>query len=649
MCGFAGGLLRESKLFHDSRLLERMGAVLAHRGPDDNGSVTAGPCGLVHRRLSIIDLSQSGHQPMSNEDESIWIAYNGEVYNFRELRRQYNLDANGHIFKSGTDTEVLIHLYETLGEDFLKELNGMYSLALWDSRKRKLLLARDPFGVKPLFYVTVKDGFWFASEIKALLEVDGVERKPSLEALYHFLSYNYVPDALTPFENIHELLPGRAMSIEWESGRKKEWRFFDFDYTEDKTISSEFALSHSRELLEKAVERTLISDVPVGVMLSGGMDSSALTALMARARGDSDFHTFSLGFEDRTFDESDYAEIVAKAAGTHHHRIMVTPDRVADLLPRYLAHIDEPYGDGSAIPTWLLAEKASSLVTVLLSGEAGDEVYSGYDTHAAYKARKLYRKAVPRFLRQSIVGNLVKRLPVSHRKLSFEFKAKRFTEGAELDMPASHFFWRVVLSDDAKREVLRDSERFDYFTDSAQYFSNIFGSCRTDSDLNKLLCIDTSCHLPHDLMIKNDRMTMAHSIEARVPFTDVELFRFLARVPEKLKFPGTKKKFLLRESMRGILPDCIINKKKVGLEMPYSRWIREDLREITMEYLNPSRLNATGLFNAAGVEKLRQQHDRLEMDHGRALWGILNYMMWYDMYISTADYKSYINPGVVRS
>ncbi len=649
MCGFAGGLLLNPQQFHSSGLLERMGAVLAHRGPDDNGSVIQGPCGFVHRRLSIIDLSRSGHQPMSNEDESIWIAYNGEVYNFRELRRQYNLDADGHIFKSGTDTEVLIHLYETLGEDFLKELNGMYSLALWDGRKGKLILARDPFGIKPLFYTTTGEGFWFASEIKALLEVDGVERKPSLEALYHFLSYDYVPDALTPFENIHELLPGRAISIDRESGKRKEWRFFDFDYTEDKTISSEFALVHSRELLEKAVERTLISDVPVGVMLSGGMDSSALTALMAKARGDSDFHTFSLGFEDKSFDESDYAEIVAEAVGTHHHRIIVTPDRVAGLLPRYLAHIDEPYGDGSAIPTWLLAEKASSLVTVLLSGEAGDEVYSGYDTHAAFKARKLYRKTVPGFIRQSLIRNLVRRLPVSHKKLSFEFKAKRFTEGAELDMPASHFFWRVVLSDDARREVLRNPERFDGFHDSSQFFSDIFEACKTDSDLNRLLCIDTSCHLPHDLMIKNDRMTMAHSIEARVPFTDVELFRFLAKVPAKLKFPGMQKKYLLRNSMKGILPDCIIKKKKVGLEMPYSKWIREELKEITMEYLSPTRLNATGLFNAEGVQKLWMQHDRQEKDHGRALWGILNYMMWYEMYISTSDYKSYINPGVVRS
>lgn len=648
MCGFAGGLLFDSQQSHDPGLLERMGKVLAHRGPDDNGTVVHGPCGLVHRRLSIIDLSRSGRQPMSNEDESIWIAYNGEVYNFRELRKQYNLDAEGHTFLSRTDTEVLIHLYEAMGESFLNVLNGMYSIALWDGRKRQLLLARDPFGIKPLFYTTTQEGFWFASEIKALLEVDGVEREPSLQALYHFLSFDYVPGSLTPFENIHELLPGRAMWIDWETEVRSEWRFFDFDYTEDKSISSEFACSHSRELLQKAVERTLISDVPVGVMLSGGMDSSVLTALMSLVRGNSDFHTFSLGFEDGSFDESGYAEIVAKAVGTHHHRIEVTPDKVADLLPRYLAHIDEPYGDGSAIPTWLLAERASSLVTVLLSGEGGDEVYSGYDTHAACKVRKLYRKTVPRFIRQGVIRNLVERLPVSHRKLSFEFKTKRFTEGAELDTPGSHYFWRVVLSADAKRKVLSNFDRFARFPDSSSFFRDVYKNCSTESEINRLLCVDTSCHLPHDLMIKNDRMTMAHSIEARVPYTDVELFRFLARVPVKHKFPGMRKKHLLKNSMKDLLPACIIKKKKVGLEIPYSRWLREELKEIAMEYLSPSRLTSTGLFNAAGVEKLWLQHDRREMDHGRALWGILNYMMWHEMYVSTTNYKSYTNSGVIR-
>jgi asparagine synthase (glutamine-hydrolysing) len=647
MCGFAGGLLFPPEEFQDTEMLNRMGSVIAHRGPDNQGLTVKGPCGFVHRRLSIIDLSSRGNQPMSNENGSVWIVYNGEVYNFRELRKRYNLDSRGHVFRSATDTEVLVHLYEEMGEDFLKELNGMYSIALWDDARKKLLLARDPFGIKPLFYTSMNGGFWFASEIKSLLEVEGVQRKPSMEALYHYLSYNYVPDSLTPFSDIHELLPGRAMWVDWETGRKQEHCFFSYDYTEDTTVTSEYAAARSRELLERAVERRLVADVPVGVMLSGGMDSSALTALMAEIRGRSNFHTFSIGFNDSSFDESEYAKTVADSVGTVHHSIQVTPGAVADLLPGYLAHIDEPYGDGSAIPTWLLAEEASKHVTVLLSGEAGDEVYSGYDTHAAYKVRKLYRKIAPSFVRHGIDG-IVSRLPVSHRKLSFEFKAKRFVRGAEYDVPESHFFWRVVLSEDAKHQVLGAPGRFSEFRESSHYFSDIYSSCKTRSDLNKLLCIDTQCHLPHDLMIKNDRMTMAHSIEARVPFTDVELFRFLASVPAGVKFPGMRRKHLLRHSMKDLLPESIVNKKKVGLEMPYSRWLRNELRDIAMEYLKPSRLNSTGLFNGAGVERLWLQHDRHEVDHGRALWGILNYMMWHDLYIASANYKNYINPGVVR-
>lgn len=655
MCGFAGGLPFDSNSSNDraadpfEALLHRMGEVIRHRGPDDSGCEVLGPCGLVHRRLSVIDLSRSGRQPMCNADQSVWIVYNGEVYNFRELRTRFALDSKGYRFRSSTDTEVILHLYEELGDRFLEELNGMYSLAIWDGRKKKLLLARDPFGIKPLFYTETTKGFWFASEIKSLLQVPGVERRPSLRALDSYLAFDYVPGDMTPFQGIMELAPGSAMTLEQGTGKRKQWDFYTFEYPEDPSISAAEACNTSRELLEEAVRRTLISDVPVGVMLSGGLDSSSITALMAQIRGDGDFHTFSLGFTDRSFDESDYAALVAQKAGTMHHRIEVTPGKVAGLLPGYLAHIDEPYADGSAIPTWLLAEEASKDVTVLLSGEGGDEVFAGYDTHAACKARKLYRRMVPGFIRRNLIGRAVNLLPVSHSKLSLEFKAKRFARGSELDVPESHYFWRMVLSGDARREILQDPGRFAEFPEPSDIFREIYSSCRASSDLNRLLCIDTSCHLPHDLMIKNDRMTMAHSIEARVPFTDTELFRFLSRVPARHKLPGMRTKVLLRKGMKNLLPGSVIRKKKVGLEMPYSKWIRSELREITMEYIEPARLSATGLFNSDGVKKLWEEHDSMRVDHGRALWGILNYMMWHEMYISSEDYLSHIRPGTDRS
>ncbi len=485
--------------------------------------------------------------------------------------------------------------------------------------------------------------FWFGSEIKSLLQAPGFNREPSPEALFHFLSYDYIPDTLTPFKGIHELAPGKVIEIRPGRGIVSEKSIFEMEYAVDSSIDVNTAVEESSRLLRASVERRLISDVPVGVMLSGGMDSSALSVLMAEIKGEGNFHTFSLAFEDASYDESWAADIVSRKIGSNHHRIEVTPRKVASLLPGYLAHIDEPYADGSAIPTWLLAAEASDFITVLLSGEGGDEVFAGYDTHTALKARNWYRRAVPGFIRRGLLKPIVHMLPVSHKKLSFEFKAKRFTEGSELGVPESHFFWRSVLSDDAKLEVLSKDFCHDEFPSSDEYFRRIYSRCRADQDLNRILCIDTSCHLPHDLMIKNDRMTMAHSLEARVPFTDMDLFRFMARVPVSRKLPGLRKKQILREAMKGLLPDRILNKKKIGLEMPYSRWFRSDLSEYSRDVLSGSSALDSGLFNASGIDVLWSEHLKMKCDHGRALWGLLNYMLWYDMYISSDDYISYIN------
>jgi asparagine synthase (glutamine-hydrolysing) len=567
---------------------------------------------------------------MPNEDETVWIAYNGEVYNFRDLRARFALD-RGHRFRSRTDTEVIIHLYEELGIDCVRELNGMYAFALWDDRSETLHLVRDPFGIKPLFYLSAADGFWFASEIKALLAVPGYEPRPDLEALHHYLSFNYVPDSLTAFEGIKELRPGHRLELRAGDVEPKVTRFFDIDYAVDSAMTETEAIHRSGELLEAAVHRQLVADVPVGVMLSGGMDSSALATLMARVRGDADFHTFSIGFEDRSFDESAYARMVASTLGTKHHEILVKPDAVRRLLPVYLAYIDEPYADGSAIPTFLLAATAKDFVTVLLSGEGGDEIFAGYDTYTAAKVRRWYRRA-PAWLR-GVVRTCVECLPVSHRKLSFDFKAKRFVRGAELDAARSHFFWRVVLSDDAKRMVLTDVARRGAFPASDGLFEAAYDGCLAADDLNRLLYIDYSFHLPDDLMIKNDRMTMAHSLEARVPFTDVDLVRFLSTVPVDYKLKGLKKKHLLRSAMIGHLPDAVLRKKKIGLEMPYSRWMRKDLREFAAEVLLSPGVRTIGLFDAVGIQKLWDEHQAMTVDHGRALWGLLNYLLWYDLYV----------------
>jgi asparagine synthase (glutamine-hydrolysing) len=641
MCGFAGILTRNGGLDPSSRTLDDMGALLRHRGPDAAGVYRDASCGLVHQRLSVIDLSDAGRQPMANEDGTVWLAFNGEIYNFRELRTQFGLDRE-HRFRSRTDTEVLLHLYEALGIDCVRQLNGMYAFALWDTRTQTLHLARDPFGIKPLFYLQRRDGFYFGSEIKALLAVPGFQPKPSLEGLHHFLAFDYVPGALTAFEDIAELRPGHLLSIQPASRQPRIERFYDLEYPVSEQMSEAEAVERCRESLTQAVRRQLIADVPVGVMLSGGMDSSALTVLMSRIRGDADFHTFSVGFDEPTFDESRYARLMAERAGTHHHEILVTPGKVATLLPRYLSYIDEPYADGSAIPTYLLAEGAKDFVTVLLSGEGGDEFFSGYDTHAAYRVRQLYRR-IPARLRQNLLRPLVDLLPVSHRKLSFDFKAKRFVRGAELDIPQSHFYWRAVLSEEAKRQVLAEPERFQEYAPSQQLFVDAYAHCGARDALNRLLYVDSCYHLPDDLMVKNDRMTMAHSLETRVPYTDTELVSFLATVPVDLKMKGLRKKHLLRSALKGILPEVILKKKKIGLEMPYSRWLRAELRELGEAVLSNSRLRAAGLFAPEGVRRLWDEHQALRTDHGRALWGLINYMLWHEMYIEKRNYRAFLS------
>ncbi|MBN1700112.1 MAG: asparagine synthase (glutamine-hydrolyzing) [Spirochaetales bacterium] len=645
MCGFVGffnpgGGRKDPKL---EKMCADMGVFLRHRGPDASGLYYDGRCCLNHQRLSIIDLTDSGRQPMSNEDKSIWIAYNGETYNFRDLKRRFRLEANGHRFASRTDTEVLIHLYEELGSGFTEELNGMYAFAIWDSRTGSLFLARDPYGIKPLFYMYSGGIFWFASELKALVACPYYEPSPSLEGLYHFLGFDYIPGELTAFEGIRELRPGHICEVGIKNPEPRIRRFFDIHYRVDAAMKESDAVALTLEYLEGAVERQLVSDVPVGVMLSGGMDSSALTALMARIRGNADFHTFSLAFQDESFDESPFARIVADDIGTVHHEVLVTPEKVLGLLPKYLVSIDEPYADGSAIPTYLLSECAKDYVTVLLSGEGGDEIFAGYDTYAAYKMRSLYRRLVPGALRRGVIRPLVYMLPVSHKKLSFDFKAKRFTAGAEYDVPHSHFFWRAVLSEEMKKEILKGPGRFSAFGESQCFFREAYDACDAEDDLNRLMYIEYSYHLPDDLMIKNDRMTMAHSLEARVPFTDNELVGFMATVPVKYKMKGMRKKHLLREALAGILPDGILNKKKVGLEMPYSRWFRRELREIAEQSMSKEKLEKTGLFNAGGIRRLWDEHIGLKKDHGRFFWGLLNYMLWYDVYIDRKVFPHYLS------
>jgi len=628
MCGFAGMLNGDLYRPADVRLTDLLADELKHRGPDDAGSFSDGPYAVSHRRLNIIDLTVKGRQPMQNKPGTISIAYNGEVYNFRELRDKHALDRK-FVFRSRTDTEVLLNLYETLGIEFVNELNGMFALAIWDSRKKTLYLIRDRFGIKPLFYAVVGDSIWFASEIKGILALPGFERKPCLEALYHYFSFNYIPGEITAFEGIKEVRPACWLEVRSGSGlettQKPYWRPA---YGSENPRDLGAVVENVRELLTSSVRSQLISDVPVGVMLSGGLDSSTLTALMSRVRGDSGFHTFSLGFDEKSFDESGPARTVAAKIGTIHHHIAVKPELVADKLEVQARSIDEPYADGSAIPTYLLSQEAKNHVTVLLSGEGGDEVFAGYNTHLAYKIRKIYRRN-PAVVRK-LLQRLAPLMPVSHAKLSLDFKVKRFVRAAEYDVPLSHYKWREVFSGPEKRQLFVDGAELErLYGPSGDLFSRQFAGASGDDELNKLLGIDCAFHLPDDLMIKNDRMTMAHSLEARVPFTDLPLFEYLAGLSGQVKLHGFTLKYLLKRAMEPDLPKEILHKKKIGLEIPYSQWFCSELKELLLDHLSEPALREIPFLNRRFVLDIVAEHLQKRRDRGRELWGLLSFVLWH--------------------
>lgn len=615
----------------DQRTLDAMVETMSHRGPNDRGTWSGGAISLGHLRLSVIDLSPAGHQPMLNEDGRFVISYNGEVYNFRELKAKHRLEEKGHVFKSQTDTEVILHLFEELGPGAAAELSGMFALAIWDQKTETLHLMRDRYGIKPLFYQQDGAHFRFGSEIKAIIADRRVPRRVSLPALHDFLTLNYVPGAQTAFEGIHEVPPGHVMSVA-RDGTTKLTRYWDLDFTASASITEDEAVAESLRLMKESLARHLIADVPVGVFLSGGLDSSTLVALMSEYTG-AKIHTYSVGFEDQSFNELPYARIVADHFKTEHREVIVTADMVRKLLPISISFIDEPYGDGSAIPTYCVSQIAKDEVVVVLSGEGGDEVFAGYDTYAAYKTYKMARR-VPGFIRNGIIAPLAQLLPVSDKKLSFEFKLKRFLGGLDLPPEEAHLWWRIVLSEAQKRDIYSDRVRSEFDAQpTARHFRERFRQCGAEDVLSRLMYIDSTLFLPDDLMIKNDRMTMAHSLEARVPFTDPELTGYLGRVPPALKMKNGRKKHLMRRAMEGYLPQSILDKKKVGLEMPYSRWLKTDLADMVHDYLGEDRLRKADIFRPAAIRRLVEEHMDGRKDHGRALWGLLNFSMWHEMYI----------------
>jgi asparagine synthase (glutamine-hydrolysing) len=612
MCGICGIVSTRGPA--DPHRLARMSAMLVHRGPDSDGTYLDGPAGLAARRLAIIDL-ETGDQPIANEDGAVHVVQNGELYNYPELRRE--LEGAGHRFRTHGDTEVLVHLYEQEGPGFARRLRGMFALALWDSTRRRLVLARDRYGIKPLYYRADADGLEFASELRSLPrgEID-------LDALEAFLAFNSIPAPLTIFREARKLPPGHVLV--WEDGRLSLERYArpaPVELGELREDDEAELLEELRARLRDSVRAHLLADVPVGVLLSGGIDSSALAALAAEETTEP-LRTFSIGFEERSFDELADARLVAERYGTRHRELVLRPD-AALLLPALADAFDEPFADSSALPTYLVSQLAAEDVKVALSGEGGDELFGGYYTYVAdllaERAGGLATLARP----------LVERLPASTARASLDYKAKRFVRGAHLPPLERHHAWKEIFSADARAELTGRRHGFD----PVDLYRERFAETEGAEPLARLQDVDLGIYLVDDLLVKTDRASMAHSLEARVPFLDPVVTNFALALPARHRVHGLRKKVLLRKAVAPLVPSRIVRGKKRGFSIPAAAWLRGELAPFARETLSAETVRRQGFFRPEAVTALIDRHVAGQEDLSRQLWGLLAFTLWHERHV----------------
>jgi asparagine synthase (glutamine-hydrolysing) len=622
MCGIAGELRLTPGERPSPERVRAMCDVMVHRGPDSFGEFTHGEVAFGMRRLAIVDVA-GGQQPLGNEDGSVQVVCNGEIYNAPGLMR--DLEARGHRLRTRSDVEVIAHLYEEEGVDVAARLDGMFAFALWDAKAHRLVLGRDRVGIKPLYVTRVGDRLAWGSEAKCLL-AGGLDPQIDFQALHDYLTLGYVPGPASIFAGVEQLLPGHVLIA--EPGRPSEvrafWSLRGHVVPPEQRSEADWRAELVRTL-RGAVESHLMSDVPLGVFLSGGLDSGTIVALMHEL-GVSPIRTFTIGFEEKSFSETDEAREVARRYDTEHHELTVRPDAIA-LLPRLVRSFDEPFADSSAIPVYHVSELARRHVKVVLSGEGGDEVLAGYETYRARRVASLYAR-LPHAIGGRFLPAMVRRLPVSHAKVSFDYKAKRFVTGAYLAPAAGHLWWKTILDEDAKAALYADG-----IPEGLQPTGRLFERLFADSDgdeLDSLQYIDAKLYLPADILVKVDRMSMLHSLEARVPFLDRSMLELTRRVPSHLRLRGMTTKYLLRRAMAERLPAAVVRGKKRGFNVPMPAWLAGGLRDFTRDTLSPQRLRRQGLFRPAAVERLVADHIARRRDHSRAIWTLLVLSVWQE-------------------
>ena len=620
MCGIAG--------FHGSgnqEVIRKMTKSLTHRGPDDEGFYNFENLYFGFKRLSIIDLP-TGRQPIANEDDTIWIVFNGEIYNFLELR--LDLEKRGHRFKSKTDTEVIIHLYEDKGEDFLKELNGMFALAIWDQKKKKLIIAKDRLGKKPLYYSVAGDTFIFASELKAVLEHPLVNREIDFDSLNKYLIYEYVPTPGSIIRDVYKLEPGHLLV--WQNNKSTKKQYWDIDFNRYKIDFNNrpLVLKEFGSLLEDGVKRRLIADVPLGIFLSGGIDSSTV-AYYAGKNSSQKIKTFSIGFKDKSFDETRYANQVADFLKTEHYHQNCTPSDLLNSIPNIAQINDEPFADASVIPTHLLSKFARQSVTVALGGDGGDELLAGYPTFQALKLAKLLRY-LPDF-GISALQKIVNLLPVSLDNFSLDFKLKRLMSGYEHKTEIQNQIWLGSFNPlENKRLLLENINTAIDFRQSFVEIESLLVKVKNQSLENRLIYLYLKQYLVDDILFKTDRASMYNSLEVRAPFLDYRLVDFANSLPYDSKLRGFTTKYILKELMKDKLPADILNRPKKGFGIPIAKWINNELKSWVDDLLSEDKIKNQGIFNFQYINQILMEHRAQKSDHRKKIWTLLMFQQWYE-------------------
>jgi asparagine synthase (glutamine-hydrolysing) len=621
MCGICGFN------WNDKELISVMCGSIEHRGPDQQGTFCHESISLGFRRLAIIDLSDHGSQPMFNEDNTICLVFNGEIYNFQELRPE--LIARGHIFKGRSDSEVLLHAYEEYGKDCIHRLRGMFAFAIYDLNEKSLFIARDRIGIKPLYYYNRDGKFLFASEIKAILTDRSVAREVNDQAIYDYLGFEFVPAPQTMFRHINKLPSGHYLTL--KDGRMEITRYWDLAMaTSPTTLSYQDAVERQKELLGEAVKSHLVSDVPLGVFLSGGLDSSAIVALMRRNIS-GPIKTFTIGYHDKTFSELDYAAIVARHCETDHQVLMLD-----DIKPEYveetLYHLDEPMTDLSTVPLYLLCKQAREQVTVCLSGEGADESYAGYDRFKAAKIASWFN-LIPGPVRQHVIGRLVAQLPDQNQKKGVINMLKRFVEGANLSAEGNHLRWQYFGSDNLTRNLFTGSFRESITLDPFGKVREYAARCKDADEVNRQIYLDMRYMMTDSVLMKVDKMSMASSLEVRVPLLDHVLVEFLASLPGDWKLKGMTTKYIFRSALEELLPKEIVHRGKQGYSLPVKHLLRGEMKPYMVSLLNDSPLIREKM-NASYVNQLIEEHCAMKHNHNHVLWALMNLSIWHNKFFS---------------